>query len=151
MPCKSECKFGCTGSGFFQCNQCRTYKIKLEDLKRVLLTKINDILSASGEKKIEDLNPFFLKKMSNFFDLNTTNDQSESIGLNEMSKLINDYYFRKEIINTTKDESSIVFCISDCPVQFPYKTLDNFCTDDTQISTSLYVQFLIFTFIFIYN
>ncbi len=142
MSCKSECKFGCTGSGYFQCNQCRTYKIKLEDLKRVLLEKINNGLLASGDKKIEDLNPYFLKKMSNYFYLNATNDQSEAIGLADMSSLISDYYLKKQIINITKDDSSIVFCVSDCPAQLAYKTLENFCTDDSQISASLYVNFL---------
>ncbi len=68
--------------------------------------------------------------------LNTLIEASEArkISIKETNELI-ELMFKYYLQNNNKDEDetdSITFCINRCPSELPFKTIDNFCTDDSK-------------------
>lgn len=118
---------GCTGSGAFECNQCRTYKIKLSDLESVLLNRINSDLASKGEPSYQELDDLILMKyyQATQFSINKT----EVVSFSDMIKYYMEYYPKKNL-NHTQDKSLINFCVPECPSYFKFKTSDYFCTND---------------------
>ena len=125
LSCNRECRLGCSGSSPFQCNQCRTYRIKLQDLERTLLKGINSKLKTRGQATSSDLNPEMLNR---FVDLDS-NVIKNTVDLNDLKELYIDFYTKRSPLIEDNNEST-VFCIPECPEQLPFKTADYFCTDD---------------------
>lgn len=162
MPCNSECKLGCEGTGIFECNQCRSYKLRLVDLKLIIESLVSQTrIDDSNRSPIETIGGGIDEKMAYYnrqldFTSMLLNDKqltgngdesdehegaggsSEGNVKNTMYLLIQNYqeYYLKKAYSgreSSQSDEDAVFCVSECPAQFPYPTTDFYCSREKQL------------------
>lgn len=134
LACHSECKLGCHGSGNFECQQCRTYQLKLADAESLIVAFAAESTYLGGPS-FADLS--VAAKVKYLEELATEHgaDKGSKFIQSRIEIIMNVrqfYYNRYQAINntvfTSGDDAAAVFCVSACPQEFPYKNDDNFCT-----------------------
>lgn len=138
MPCNNECKLGCNGTGIFECNQCRSYKLKLEDLIQIIQSLAADKRFAYSQE--EESLPFNQKqiqqatrliKIISENGLDSFFKESDKENLLFLIKSYLDYFVKKEYWSESQEaEQPVVFCVSECPSQIPFQSSDFFCISE---------------------
>ncbi len=142
LACSNECKSGCTGPGPYQCFECARNKIYFKDVEAIINEKLN---AFENQKQNEKLISFsknsvpdgFGKSSSNLDvkkrklkELMTLNNHMEnSFVLNQMIKGYIEYLENKNNSSYDLKTDDMVFCVSDCPQEMPFKTKTNFCSE----------------------
>lgn len=97
----------------FECNECRGYKLKLSDVEKMVEFYFN-------EMKLNNFNQSFNIEQA----LKNTKKQSFS---HVEKKILENY---AQFIKKSSDKSfdATVFCVPECPKQFPFMNLDLYCS-----------------------
>jgi hypothetical protein len=145
LPCNNECKLGCNGTGVYECNECRSFKLKLIDLNqivRVLAEKKYDIAVYMSENNYNQKQIDLASRLMQDIIENEKSDifkDAKTENLFKLLKSYQDYYSKKELhleegtFNVNIDEGNLIFCVNECPVQMPYQTNDFFCSRERNL------------------
>lgn len=153
MPCNSECNMGCSGATIFECNQCRAYKLRLADLKKIVnkmaaSVKSPNILGSSqdenesyNQRQIDVASTLLNEMRQPPMPLNGYDDtMSGKTNMYNLIQSYQDYYLKKLFWSGDNDQSNSdndddqVFCVSLCPESAPFTTNDYFCSAEKLIN-----------------
>jgi hypothetical protein len=137
----------------FECKECRSFKVKLEDVRNMIEKMIIENYSENyailkKEYSYESFSYDQLQiRIAKIILENLTKDlkgvpesnqqDSKLEYLIEILKNFKEYYIAKEYFtpvsaknSTLNTELDVFFCVDECPISMPFQTLDSFCTND---------------------
>lgn len=130
MPCSNECMKGCRGGEVYDCNDCRTLKLKLPDLTYTLARTAE---SCGILKTKSSYNNIFNNNQIDFANqlLKHCSKDLNNENLYKLVESYRDFYIIREFNMSgrvlSKEENEI-FCVSGCPKHVPYQTTNWFCS-----------------------